>query len=89
MLSSTCGIPVAAEAYSLNMTVVVPTGGALNFLTAYPAGQALPIASTVNAVTGGTVGSGAIVPAGTGGAISVYVSANTDLLIDIAGYFGP
>jgi hypothetical protein len=89
MLSASCGIPNTAQAYSLNMTVVVPTGGSLTYLTAYPAGEAVPIASTVNAVTGGAVGSGAIVPAGTGGAISVYVSNNTDLLIDVSGYFAP
>jgi hypothetical protein len=89
ILSGSCGIPGTAQAYSLNMTVVVPTGGSLTYLTAYPAGEAVPIASTVNAVTGGAVGSGAIVPAGTGGAISVYVSGNTDLLIDVSGYFAP
>lgn len=89
ILSSSCAIPSSAQAYSLNMTVVVPTGGVLGFLTAYPAGQALPVAATLNATTGGTVGAAALVPAGTAGAISVYVSGNTDLLIDISGYFGP
>ncbi len=89
MLSSSCGISSSALAYSLNMTVVVPAGGVLTYLTAYPAGQALPVAATLNATTGGTVAAGALVPAGTAGAISVFVSNNTDLLIDISGYFGP
>jgi len=89
LLSSSCGIPSSAQAYSLNMTVVVPSGGGLNFMTAYPAGDALPVAATLNAVTGGTVAAAALVPAGTGGAIGVYVSQNTDLLIDVNGYFAP
>jgi hypothetical protein len=89
LLSSSCGIPSTAQAYSLNMTVVVPSGGGLNYLTAYPAGEAVPIAATLNAVTGGTVAAAALIPAGTSGAISVYVSQNTDLVIDVNGYFAP
>ena len=40
---------------------------------------------------GGVIGNEAIVPAGTaaGGPISVYASNNTDLVIDINGYFAP
>lgn len=89
MLSSSCAIPSSAQVYSLNITVVVPTGGHLNYLTAFPAGDAVPIASTVNAVTGGVVGSAAIVPSGASGAISAYASNPTDLIIDSNGYFGP
>ena len=33
------------------------------------------------------VANAAIVPAGTGGAISAYANANTDLVLDINGYF--
>jgi hypothetical protein len=35
------------------------------------------------------VANAALVPAGTGGAISVYVSDPTDVLFDIGGYFAP
>jgi Beta-propeller repeat len=89
LLSSSCGIPSSAQAYSLNMTAVVPSGGGLNYMTAYPAGDTLPIAATLNAVTGGEVGAATLLPVGTNGAISVYVSQNTDLLIDVNGYFAP
>jgi hypothetical protein len=61
----------------------------LGYLTAWPAGETFPVAATLNALTGGTVAAGAIVPAGSGGAISVFASNPTDLIIDIAGYFGP
>jgi hypothetical protein len=86
MPTSTCGIPSSAQAYSLNMTAVA--SNPLGYLTAWPAGHALPVAATLNALNGGVVGSGAIVPGGTSGAISVFASNNTDLVIDINGYFG-
>ncbi len=85
--SSGCEIPSTAQAYSLNLTVVPP--GPLGYLTAWPTGQTLPVAATLNALGGGVVGGGAIVPAGTNGSISVYVTNPTDLIIDINGYFAP
>jgi hypothetical protein len=84
--SSGCSIPAQAQAYSLNMTVV--TGG-LGYLTAFPSGQSLPVAATLNALGGGTVSAGALVPAGNDGGINVFASNPTDLLIDISGYFAP
>jgi hypothetical protein len=87
MQSSSCGIPSTAQAYSLNLTAVA--SNPLGYLTAYPAGQALPLAATVNAPNGGAVGSAATVLAGTSGAIDVFASGNTDLVIDINGYFAP
>jgi hypothetical protein len=47
------------------------------------------VAATLNALQGGVVGHAAIVPAGTNGAISVYVTNTTNLVIDINGYFAP
>jgi hypothetical protein len=87
MPTSSCGIPSSAQAYSLNMTVVA--SGGVGYLTAWQAGQALPIAATLNALNGGVVGGGAIVPTGTSGAISVFASNPTDLVIDASGYFAP
>jgi hypothetical protein len=87
MLSSSCGIPLVADAYSLNITVVPP--GPLGYITAWPAGQLLPLAATVNALTGQVTGSAAIVPAGTNGGIDVFASNPTNLVIDINGYFAP
>ncbi len=89
MLSSACSIPSTAKAYSLNLTAVVPSGGPSMYLTAYPAGDSVPVAATLNAVGGNVVGSAAIVPANGSGDISVYSSAATNLIIDINGYFAP
>jgi len=87
MLSSSCDISPAAQAYSLNLTVVPP--GPMGFLTAWPAGQARPLASTVNSPTGTVVASAAIVAAGTNGDIDVFSNGATDLVIDINGFFAP
>ena len=38
---------------------------------------------------GAVVANGAIVPAGSGGAISIYVTDLSDLLFDVNGYFAP
>jgi hypothetical protein len=85
--SSSCGIPASAAAYALNMTVVPQ--GPLSFLSTWPAGQPYPGVSTLNSPTGDVIANAAIVPAGTGGAITVVTGNPTDLVIDIVGYFAP
>jgi len=84
---SGCGIPSSAAAYSLNITVV-PDGG-LSYLTAWPTGSPRPFVSTLNSFDGAIVANAAIVPAGPGGAVSVYVTNQTDVILDINGYFAP
>jgi sugar lactone lactonase YvrE len=89
LLSSTaCSIPSSAVAYSLNITAV-PSTKYLGWITVWPTGQAEPVASTLNAWSGLITANAAIVPAGTGGAISVYASDPTDVFMDIDGYFAP
>jgi hypothetical protein len=94
MRSSTCNIPVAARAYSLNFTVVAP--GQVGYLTAYPTGVSQPVVATLNAlpplpltVTPVVIANAAIVPAGSGGSIDVFATNHTDLVVDINGYFAP
>ena len=87
---STC-IPTGANpsAYSLNLTAVAyPAGSRMGFLEVWPRGQQPqnPV-STLNNPTGTNVANAAIVPAGTDGDITVYPSNDTNLLIDIDGYF--
>lgn len=89
VLSSACNVPSTAQAYSLNFTVVPPGKTPLNYITTYPSGAAQPLASPLNDLTGTIVANAAIVPAGTGGAVSVYTYSATDLVIDINGYFAP
>ncbi len=87
ILSSTCSVPGTAQAYSLNFTAV--PSGKLGYLTAFPTGQTMPLASTLNAPTGTVTANAAIVPAGTSGSVDVYTTNATNLVIDINGYFAP
>jgi hypothetical protein len=88
MQQGNCPVPAGAQAYSVNITVV-PRTGTLEYLLAWPTGQPLPLASTLNAYSGAVVANAAIVPAGTNNSMNVYVSHAADVLIDINGYFAP
>lgn len=85
--AAACGIPASAQAYSLNVTVVPP--GPLGYLTAWPKGQNQPFVSTLNSFQGAVVANAAIVPAGSNGTISVFVTDRTDVILDVNGYFAP
>jgi hypothetical protein len=86
MLSSRCGIPASAKAYSVNGTVI-PKTGTLGYLTLWPTGQSQPAASTLNAPDGSILANAAIVPAGTGGSIDVFALQDTEFMLDVNGYF--
>ncbi|HEY7338619.1 MAG TPA: Ig domain-containing protein [Bryobacteraceae bacterium] len=87
LLSDNCGLPSSAQVYSLNLTAIPP--GALGFLTAYPTGSSQPGTATLNDSTGTTVANAALVQAGISGSIDVFASNNTDLVVDVNGYFAP
>ena len=88
VLESDCMIPQqGAVAYSFNFTAVPKGGQPLGYLTVWPSGKNQPVVSTLNAPTGTVVANAALVPAGTGGDIEAYASNNTDLVIDVNGYF--
>ena len=82
--SGNCGIPSSATAYSLNVTVIPHS--TLQYLTIWPAGQAQPYVSTLNSSTGAVVANAAIVPAGSGG-VSLFVTDDSDVVLDVNGYF--
>jgi uncharacterized repeat protein (TIGR03803 family) len=87
VLSGNCNIPSSAQAYSLNVTAIPHK--ALNYLTVWPTGETRPVVSTLNASTGAVTANAAIVPAGSGGDISVFVFDDADVLLDVNGYFAP
>ena len=84
---SGCGVPSNAQAYSLNVSVV--PSGPLSYLTLWPTGQTRPIVSILNSLDGRIKSNAAIVPAGAGGAVSVFASDATNVILDINGYFVP
>jgi hypothetical protein len=82
-----CNIPATAAAYSLNVTVV--PHGQLGYLTIWPTGEGRPVVSTLNSADGRVKANAAIVPAGTSGDVSVFVTDTTNVILDIDGYFAP
>jgi exo-beta-1,3-glucanase (GH17 family) len=76
--------PSGVAAVFVNVTAVAPSVD--GFLTAWPASQTRPNASTLNFATGTTIANGALVRLGANGAISLYVSGATDVLLDVQGY---
>jgi hypothetical protein len=75
-----------AQAYSLNVTLVPINGGPVGYLTIWPTGETQPLVSLMNS-DGRVKANAAIVPAGTSGEVSVYVTDTTNVLIDIDAYF--
>jgi YVTN family beta-propeller protein len=80
-----CADLSSAAAYSLNVAVV--PHGSLAYLTMWPAGEQQPLVATLNSLDGRIKANAAILPAGYQGAISVYVTNTTDVVLDIDGYF--
>ena len=87
-LQSVCNVPATAEAYVTNVTLLPQAGGHTNNVTIYPSDEVQPRYTTASAGDGNIVANSAIIRAGaTNGAINVYSTDNTDILIDISGYF--
>ncbi len=84
--ATSCNIPSSgAVAYSLNFSVV--PHGPLGYMTVWPTGQTRPVVSTLNDIPGQIIANAAIVTAGNSGKVSVYPTSDTDVVIDINGYF--
>jgi hypothetical protein len=78
--------PSTAQAYSLNVTLVTVNNGPVGYLTIWPTGETQPVVSLLNS-DGRIKANAAIVPAGTDGEVSVFVTNTTNVLIDIDAYF--
>jgi len=87
LAESSCGIPANAQAYSVNFAAIPK--GPVGFLTAWPTGQPRPLVASLNALTGTITANAVVVPAGANQAVDVFTTNDTDLVIDINGYFAP
>lgn len=80
------GVPTTGiNAVELGVTAVGPSAG--GYLTTYPAGSSRPTSSTLNYVQGQAIANSVTAKVGTGGKISIFSSAQIDLLVDVQGYF--
>jgi hypothetical protein len=82
------GVGVANTADAVIVNVTVTGGTADSFLTVFPAGDTLPIASNVNFAAGQTTANLVVVKVGTGGGVSFNNAfGNVDVIADVVGYF--
>ena len=80
------GVPADAEAVVMSVAAVDPVGS--SHLTVYPAGQALPLAASLNFPSGRTVPNAVVSGLGTAGRVRMAVGGgSTYLVADVAGYF--
>ena len=72
----------------LNVTVAEPTQG--GYLTVWPAGEAMPVASSLNFVKGQTVPNLVLAKLGAGGKIAIFNAIGAaHVILDVVGYFAP
>ena len=80
------GVPdTDVSAVALNVTVTQPVN--LGYVTVYPSGGNRPVASNLDYQKKQTVANLVIVPVGAGGKVSLYSSAQAQLIADVSGYF--
>lgn len=87
LISGGCNLPFEATAFSLNVTVVPHEP--LGYMTIWPSGGTRPFVSTLNSTDGRIKANAAIVPSSPGGAVDVFASNTTDVVLDVNGYFLP
>jgi len=81
------GVPADAQSVVLNITSVFATG--LGYVTAYPNGRPMPIASNLNLYPAQTRANLAVVKVGTDGKIRLAMfETDADLVVDVLGYYG-
>ena len=80
---------IAGDAMSVAANVTVTQPASSGYVTVWPCGEARPLASNLNFVAGQTVPNAVIAGIGDGGAICLYTTAATHLVVDVGGSFAP
>ncbi len=87
-LSAAAVVPASAVALLGNGTVVNGADSPGGFISLFPTGAARPISSNLN-FAAGSVRANAFTVKLTGGAFSVFSTAQTDFIVDVVGYYSP
>lgn len=82
-IAGRAGVPADATAAAMNVTVTGPAGP--GYVTLFPCGSTRPTASNVNFTAGRTVPNLVISKLGDGGAVCVFASQSTHVIVDVAG----
>lgn len=80
-------VPAGTTAVSFNITATRASAAA--FMTAYPCGLPLPDTSVVNYLAGEDRANNVIVGLGSGNRVCIYSYAESDVIVDMTGYFSP
>ena len=80
------GVGAEVSAAVLNVTAVGASGP--GYLTVFPCGEERPLASNVNYRSAVAVPNAVVAKVGDGGRVCVYSSSETDLVVDVNGWFG-
>ena len=82
------GVPIGAAAAVLNITAVDTQGA--GWVTAFPAGEPVPTASSLNVdVAGRVISNLATVRLGADGSVDIAASASMHLVVDVVGAYVP
>jgi hypothetical protein len=84
-VTGAAGVPNDASAVAVNLAAVNPSG--TGFITAYPCGSPRPATSTVNHDLSQATSNSTIVKVGVGGKICVYSLGESDVVVDLTGWF--
>ena len=87
VVAGVAGVPSTATAVILNLTVTDPA--AAGFVTVFPCGQAVPVASNLNFVAGQTVANLVAVKVGDNRSVCVYSSTRAHVVADLAAFVIP
>jgi hypothetical protein len=80
------GVSAESTAVTLNVAVVDPDS--IGFLTVFPCGGTLPLASNVNFAAGQTVSNAVTTAIGTDGKVCVYTLATAHIVVDANASYG-
>ncbi|MDX2029765.1 MAG: BACON domain-containing carbohydrate-binding protein [Blastocatellia bacterium] len=80
-------IPAAARAIVGNATTVDPQGTGYQFFTLFPANATRPLAASSNYLAGQIMNGPFTVGLSSAGAFRIYPTTQTELVIDVAGYY--
>jgi hypothetical protein len=87
IVGGACAVPITAKAVSLNIAVTQPSGP--GNVRLFPAGAAVPTASTINYAAGQTRTNNVVVGLSVAGELTARVqpSGSTHVILDVNGYF--
>jgi lysophospholipase L1-like esterase len=91
-LAGQCGLPDLSSGGGLSVNVTAVPKSGLGYLTVWGTSETennVPVTSTLNAPTGTVVANAAFltINPSTGASISAFANSDTDLVVDVTGYF--